>query len=49
MHLWLERTGELLLSDERVCTGLLWCPSLQGIEIQEAVHEVDKGHPVVDF
>jgi len=49
MHLWLEGASELLLGDERMSACLLWCPSLQRVDVQETMDKVNEGDSVVHF
>jgi len=45
----MEWACELLICDERVHFRLLWRPSLERIQSQQAPHKVDKSNPIVHF
>jgi hypothetical protein len=49
MHLGLEGASELLLGDERMSASLLWRPSLQWVDVQETMDEINEGDSVVHF
>ena len=40
---------KFLSSDERMHPSLLWCPSSDGVKVQETLAKVDKGSPIVEF
>lgn len=44
-----EGTGELLTRNERVHTRLLGSPSLNRVQVQQALAKVDEGQPIVEL
>lgn len=49
IHAWLERPCELLLCDERVRTCLLRRPSLEWVNVEETMDEVNKSLTIGHF
>ena len=46
---YLERFGKLFAGDERMHPCLLRRPSLDRIQVEQALTEIDKRRPVVEF
>jgi hypothetical protein len=49
VHLRLERTCILLLRNERVCTSLLRRPTLERVDVEQTMDEVDECFSVGHF
>lgn len=46
---YLERLGKLFTGDERVHSGLLWRPSLDRVQVEQTLTEIDKRRAIVEL